>query len=248
MLALPFSCSGLVEDDLSRCIDVVPGGEYPMKIRLSNAEDKPLVVTLKQADYTYSATGENHFPQPGTLPRSNASWIEVQNTRIELAPNSRAEVHYVVRVPKKLDHQGSYWSLIFIEPETFHEVQSEATQIIVKVRYAYQIVTNIGQGTAKLDLVKVDWATNQEKPTLNIDVVNNGEVFLKPHLGLKIYDVEGKLVRNINGNEQKLLPETSTRFPVEIEGLAPASYAGLLLLRDGDRYFGKRFAFEVPQK
>lgn len=245
----PCTCYALVEEDLSQVIEVVPGGEYPMKIRLHNSETKPVVVSLKQADYSYVATGESYFEPPGTIERSNAGWIEVQTSRVEIPPGGSTDVHYVVRVPKKLSHQGSYWSLILIEPDSSQEVQAAGgnATIQVKIRYAYQVVTNIGKGNPKLELLHSSLAANQDRTTLYLDVINNGEVFLKPRLNLKIYDTLGKLVKNVEGMEQKLLPATSVRFPVEIEGLSPASYTGLLLLRDGDSYFAKRFSFEIPE-
>lgn len=241
---MPLSAFGLVEDSLSRTIEVQPGNEYPIKIHFNNTQNHPVAINLKQSDYSYLASGENFYLAPGTLPRSNASWIELSSIRVVVPPNSSTELFYTIRVPSHVPQHGSYWSVIFLEPENSHVIQSEGNTINVKVRYAHQIVTNVGTGAAKLRLQQAYIDRSGEVPRLNIDIENVGNLYLQATLGLKLYNSKGKQVKAETANEQKILPQTSVRYSVDISELPSESYTGLIVLRDGDQYFGERFTLE----
>lgn len=236
----PLSCSALVEDELCRVVQVSAGGEYPLKIRLSNSEDRPIVVHLKQSDYSYCASGENYYLPPGTLARSNANWVELDETCIKIPSKSSVDAHYTIRTPQKIPAEGSFSSLILIEPDLF----SEEAAIKVRLRFAHQIVTNIGGGKAELELLEKRF--DPISSLLYLDVANSGEIFLDPVLTFKIYSEEGKLVENISGGRQKILPESSVRYTLDLKRIPAGSYHAIALFNEGQFYFGEKLLFSIP--
>lgn len=244
LLLLPAVCWGFLEDELSRCVEVKSGGEYTYRLRLRNTDNVPLVVHLTQSDYGYAANGETYFPLAGTTPRSNAKWVELPDGQVVVPAQSVKDLFYTVRVPRDSRLSGSYWSVILIEPEAGHTVTQDEATIHVKVRYAHQIVTNLSGGGAQLKLAQTTLDHSQGSK-LMLDIANVGERFLRPHCNVKIYDAAGKLARTTTIAEQNILPGSSIRYTVEVDGLTPQQYHGLLLLRDGECYFGERFTFQV---
>ncbi len=244
-LLMPTLCMGLIQSDLSKVIDVAPGKEYLCTFSLVNTYDEPLRIRLQQSDYKYQASGENFYLPPGSIEQSNANWIELPKTFLELPPHSEMEVGYTVRVPSKLDKHGSYWSLIFVEPELGQKLEDANSMIEVRIRYAYQVVTNHGQGKPQLKLQATSLATIDGQRYVNLDVENPGNIFLRPKLEVKIYDAAGKIVSSVESIQQSILPGMSIRYPVAVTELPPQDYHGLLLLRDGDRYYGEKFRFSL---
>jgi len=235
----------LVKGDLTRVIAVTPGQEVPLFIPLGNDEDVPIRVTLRQFDYSYNANGENFFSEIGTNSRSNAKWLELHTDQVVLQPHTCTDVFYKLRIPNDPTLCGSYWSLILIEPDQVQKSVSSSSagvQIQVKIRYAYQIISNINQGRADLKIVH----SNYQDKQLSFDVLNMGQVYLTPKLLLQLYDRQGQLVRTLSASAQKLLPDSSVRYILDVSDLQPGSYSALLLLDSGEEnVFGEKINISV---
>lgn len=239
------SAEALMVNDLSYVGNFTPGETREVKITLTNDHDTPELVELKQYDYQTNKEGETHFPDPGTEPRSNAKWIRLSEERIRLAPKEKKDLFVTVKVPQDNNLSGSYFSALLIEPTDFiqslEDVKS-GIQLNVKVRFAFHIVTNVGEGQAKLKILDKQLVTMADKPLLAVDVSNIGTYFLNPKLTLKLYSAEGKLVKTLESSPERLYPGSSQRFFLNGEGLAGNQYKAFLVLDNGDKHlFGDTF-------
>src|ERR1035437_10913201 len=68
----------------------VPGEKYTGTIIVSNSGAQPQVARIYQTDYRFASDGTAHYDDPGSSPRSNASWIPPQAARTTLPPTSAA--------------------------------------------------------------------------------------------------------------------------------------------------------------
>lgn len=240
---------GVLKSNLANSINAVPGEVVEMKITLGNDQDEPEKCTLKLCDYTFNAQGENFFPDPGTLPRSSGKWIELREDQVTIPPHKDLEVFYQIRVPNDASLKGSYWSVIMVEPEKVIKGKPPAAPnqmgINVKIRYAYQIITNIGHGTAKLKIIEKK--VEADRKELYIDVINNGEIYLNPKLILKLFDKKGSEVKKYEIVEQKIYPDTSIRYAFDLKELESNKYTAVILLDNhDDNLFGDRFELTIP--
>jgi hypothetical protein len=98
------------------------------------------------------------------------------------------------------------------------------------IRYAVQISVTIGNKGTK-DLKFTDMLVKKEggKRILQLNVENNGEVFLRPHLSMEMYDQTGNKAGTFTTNKRRTYPGTSVRFEIDISSLKPGSYEALIL-------------------
>src|SRR5438067_13439205 len=94
---------------------MAPGGRYAGTIVISNPGERPQTARVYQTDYHFAADGTSNFEDPGTTPRSNASWVTPQSTRIVVPARSQLAVPYSVVVPSGDSLTGTYWSAIMVE-------------------------------------------------------------------------------------------------------------------------------------
>src|SRR5471032_2112473 len=107
----------------------VRGEKYTGTIIVSNPGAQPQVARIYQTDYRFAADGTAHYDDPGTQPRSNATWITPQATRITIPANSQVAVPYSVVVPQGDSLRGTYWSLIMVEGPTAEPTAAAAGKL-----------------------------------------------------------------------------------------------------------------------
>src|SRR4051812_18502968 len=147
--------------------EAAKGETYAGRIVISNPTTSPQAVRIYQTDYGFKADGTSSFGDPGSTPRSNASWVAPQTQRVTVPPRSEVTVPYTVKVPQSDSLKGTYWSAIMVEaaesaPAAASGRGSQAQVGIGSViRYAIQVATHIG--TTGTRTVKFD------KPTAGHD-------------------------------------------------------------------------------
>lgn len=245
------SAFSVLKSNITNIIRGTPGEVIPMKLTLGNELDDNQKYTLTLVDYSFNAQGENFFPAPGTQARSSGKWIEFTNDQVIIPPRQDLDIFYTIRIPNDPSLKGSYWSVILIEPERIiagkPASEKNEMQINIKIRYAYQIVVNIGAGIAKLKVLDKKVVFENEKKKLNLDIANNGEIFLNPKLLLKIFDQKGVEIKKLESAEQKIYPDTSIRYILDVNDVPSKKYTAIMLLDNRDEnLFGDRFEITVP--
>lgn len=243
----PIFLDALIVNDLSFSAAMTPGESRQVKLSLINESAQPEVVSFRLCDYTCNSNGEHAFDEPGnTQGRSNASWIRLNSDTLTLAPGQKEEFFYVIDAPQDSSLDGSYWSVLLIEPSTpVSKLRNEVEgfHIDVKVRYAHHIVTTVGAGTPKLKVVDKEFKTIDGQQKLCVHVENTGTLFLEPKLTLKLYNSEGKVDKTLEGGKERLYPGCSQCYYLDAQEVDPqAKLKGFLLLDAGGRnLFGEAF-------
>jgi hypothetical protein len=217
-----------------------PGEKYTGTIVISNPGAQPQVARIYQTDYRFSFDGTAHYDEAGTTPRSNASWITTQASRIVIPPNAEVSVPYSVAVPSGDSLRGTYWSLVMVEGAPVEPAASGAAKPAVAVgavmRYAVQLATHIrNTGTRTVQFSAPD-AT--KSPTgialLDVNMTDTGERAFRPTLWVEVYDAQGALKGKAKQVRGLLYPGTSLHQHFELGMLPPGTYKAVIFADTGE--------------
>lgn len=143
------STSVQLASPLRQVLSVAPGGSYEGEIALVNSSKQAATVQVSQVDFLPAEAGAS-YPEPGSLPRSNASWLELNNPGDVVVPaGAQVVVPYRIQVPDDLGLTGSYWSMILLTPSDAASVQETQegevrTSVRTQFRYGVSVVTTLG--------------------------------------------------------------------------------------------------------
>lgn len=236
--------NGLTHENIA-----MAGEGYRGAIKIQNTGTEPQSVKVYQRDYWYAFSGESRHDDAGTLARSNAAWIKYSPNLFTLQPNETAVVDFEVSVPANDTLKGTYWSVIMVEgiqPE--ETAASSGLKIHTAIRYAVQVVTNIGNtGKRDLQFLGMELTTNEdETQVLNVAIENTGERLLKPELNLELFNAEGESIGVFKAERRKTYPTTSVLLSLPLEGVKPGEYAAVLIADcDEDNIFGTNLTLEL---
>lgn len=238
----------IVLNGLTHENNALPGETYRTNVEIQNVSEYAKGVKVYKRDYWYHYSGDTKHDAPGTLERSNANWISFQPELLNLEPNEKAVVTIEVTVPDQSELNGSYWSVLMVEgivpPDT---TSNNGVSITTTIRYAVQLISHIGNtGNAHLEFAGMDMSKQEETNFLNVYVENKGEKLLKPELSLELFDDAGNSIAVIKAEKRKTLPGTSIRIGLNLEGIKPGKYSGVIIADCGnDDLFGTNVSFEV---
>lgn len=230
-----------------------PGETFEGIILLKNTGSEAVEMGIGQTDYLFAADGSNHYDKPGTHARSNAAWLSVNPARALVPAQSTVSVHYKGKVPAASDLQGTYWSMIMVEPTNVPtpEVKDQKDKVVVGVRtvmrYAVQVVTEIGAtGTESLHVIEKRLLLNDGKKVLELDVGNNGERVQIPTLWAEFYNEQGVSIGRFEGGRWRIYPACSVRYKVDLRDIPAGKYTAMIVMDTGGEYVtGAQYSLEI---
>jgi hypothetical protein len=239
----------MVLNGLTHEFTVTGGSKATGSIRLANASEQVRSVRLYQTDYRFTQAGDSHYDQPGTLSRSNASWITLNQLFVTLQPKEEINVEFELVVPELNVLTGTYWSVIMVEglkpPDT--ETSTQGISINTILRYAIQIISHIGDtGSRNLEFLAFDLSQSEGIAQFDVSIGNSGERGLRPELSLELFDENGRSVGIFRADSKRIYPDTSTRFTIPLRDIPPGNYTGVLLADCHDDYiFGTNVSIQL---
>lgn len=220
------------------------GGQDVGTIQLRNTSDVPQEVRLYQADYSFDASGESQFPDPGTHLRSNAGWITFTPSQLLLAPGEVASVRFSMTAP---DHptdpstslHGTFWSVLMVEGVEALPADPELSNgqigIRPRLRFAVQLVSHI-EGPASRDVelgeVQVTTTSTGER-FFSFEVIHAGERGYRPEVRLHLYTEGGDPVEVFVDRRGLLYPGTSVLQRFDVSHVPEGIYEALITMDTG---------------
>jgi hypothetical protein len=239
------------DSPLTQVKSVAAGETYRRTIAIRNPGDTVAEVRIYQTDYRFWADGRNEYGTPGGLPRSNARWIRLNQEQISVPAHDRGQVDYEVRVPEDAALVGTYWSAIMIEevsaPAEEHSARRNEAQLRQVIRYALQVITEIGE-TGKGEIAFHDPKLTNEKGgrVLTVDIENTGERWLQTNVWLELRDSDGHPAGKFAGPRLRTFPGTSVRNRIDLSTASPGKYLALLVADGGrDDLFGAQIDLDL---
>jgi urease beta subunit len=230
------------------------GETFESYIRLKNNGPQEETVKIYQTDYLFNYDGKSYYDAPGKVGRSNAAWILPGAKQISLAGFAQTDVRFTCKVPANPVLNGTYWSIIMVEvvpPAPQGRKGASAKEINVGIsqvmRYGVQVVTHIGDtGARKIKFVGSEFVVNEVQKTLQVDVENTGDRWLRPLSYVELYDDSGALAGKIEGERWRIYPGTSARFKFDLGKVPQGKYKALVVLDNQDSFvFGAQYAMAI---
>jgi hypothetical protein len=238
---------------LRQVLSVAPGGSYKGEIVLVNGGNQAATVQVSQVDFLPTEEGVG-YPEPGSLPRSNARWFEVSPGDVQIPAGEEVVVPYSIKVPNDPSLAGSYWSMILLTPSDAAGVQETQegevqTTVRTQFRYGVSVVTNLGDsGESGLSFENPQFVRPEDGAAthLQVSLQNTGERLLSPEVQLELYDESGAQVDRLEAQAERIFPGGSVRQDFELGTLAPGAYTAVVIAdAGGEAVFGTRYTLNV---
>lgn len=251
----PDTTSVSLGSPLREVLNVAPGGNRQGEIVLVNGSDQAVTVQVSQVDFLPGETGVE-YPEPGSLPRSNAAWLEVTPGDVRIPAGQQLTVPYSVRVPNDPSLAGSYWSMIMLTPSDAADVQQTQegevrTSVRTQFRYGVSVVTTLGDsGESQLSFENPQFerAQGEAETHLQVSLQNGGERLLSPALRLELYDQAGAQVNSFEAQAERIFPGASVRQAFDLGALTPGEYTAVVIAdAGGEDVFGTRYSLNVGE-
>jgi hypothetical protein len=105
--------SNLVVSPKTLELRIPAGEESGAALLLTNASDVPIEVRAYLRDARVGTDGNEELVEAGTLARSCAAWIELDEDELRLQPNESRILRFVMRVPGAA--RGGFWTKLYLE-------------------------------------------------------------------------------------------------------------------------------------
>ena len=253
----PCAANISVSGELTQLFRAESGQVISGEVKLVNSGDTVLDTRLYLTDYMYHADGTNIYGEPGKSERSSAGWMTLQSELVAVPPKSTMAVPFSIRVPDGVA-VGSHWCLIMVEqvdqsPPGAAPKDAAATQptgpamgIVARVRYGIQVIVDVGQGAANVDILDAGLSRDAEGTyVLHLDVKNTGEVRLVPTMKVWAYDAQGQNIGAFEGSKVGLVPGSSARFRTALKGIVPGEYAVLIVFESSEGSWGVQYDLKL---
>jgi hypothetical protein len=235
---------------LTREMTLSPGDKFEGTIQLLNKGEDAAHVKVLQTDYVFFSDGQTFYNEPGSTPRSNAGWLSISPSRITIPPKETASFYYEVKVPELLDLKGTYWSVVMIEPvadSATRKVEEQDGKVVLGlqtvIRYAVQIITNIGEtGNSNIRLIGNKLINYEGKTIFQSDIENTGDRWLSPFVWAELYNKDGIYIGRFESDRKRIFPTCSVRHHLDLTDVPKGQYTALLVIDNGDdRVFGANY-------
>ena len=247
----------VVVGNLARTVNVMPGDSFDGVIFLKNTDSASADVRTFQTDYQCKADGSNEYGLPGRTDRSNADWITVTPNRLRLNAGETRPVRYKGHVPQNSKLNGTYWSMLMVEPIVDaapgpeNKPDKVAMGLNTSIRFGIQLVTEVGKnGKASLQVAAkrlVSFPDN--KRNLELDIANDGERLLIPAMTVELFDKTGATVGRFDAGRSRVYPGCSVRAKTDLTDIPDGKYTAMILLDSGDaQVLGAQYDIELTPR
>lgn len=245
-----------VRSQLSHDKTAETGTTYHGSISVRNDSRTMEEVRVYQTDYSFSSDGSNHFNAPGEHPRSNARWIDLGVSYVNVPPSQTVSIPYSVNVPTIDTLSGSWWSMIMVEgipansPESKTGTDSTKAEFGIRqiTRYGIQVATHItGTGASRLNIMESMLVENEKgEAQLDVAIANNGDKLAQPDVWIELYDAAGTPVGKRDGFKNRIYPGTSVKQKIVLGSLPKGEYKALVIMDAGmNEVFGAEYTLAI---
>lgn len=250
-LNTPVAAQVTVAGDLIEIEDGVrPGDSYGGVLTLRNVGSTVAVASIYVNDVLFEGQ-EQSYLEPAQSPRSNAGWLDLDLSSVQLAAGESISVGYSVTVPDEVDLTDSYWSMIMVENTPVGDVSAnQGVSIRSVTRYGVYVVTNMSEVTdVRLDFVdpRLD-KDDEEGASFLVSVRNSGWRLVRPPGYLDLYDAAGQHVLRIDSASALIFPEAEVRRSYLLGHLEPGTYIAVVVVDAGaEDVFGARYTLKLDE-
>ncbi|WP_247234443.1 hypothetical protein [Telluribacter sp. SYSU D00476] len=239
-----------VENGLTHVFRGNWGDELTGTIKLTNSGKKAERVLIFKNDLVQGCANANMFAEANSQPNSSARWIKLNLNERTIAAGESYEVVYSISIPKDTSFNGSYWSLIMVEvvDPIKEEKTSSGVTIGSKIRYAIQVITDVGPykvSPLSYEEVKLEKQEGGRGKTVQVLLKNNGIFAVNPALVFELFNKNGDKIKKIEVPFRKIYPGSCKLFEVDLTGIPKGSYDCVLVADYGQDLFGMNASLDI---
>jgi hypothetical protein len=162
-------------------------------------------------------------------------------------------VSYQIRIPQDNKLSGTYFSVIFAEAaEPEPQAPGEApVGIAIAQRPPLRCPGSRQHGNTgepKIAFPKARLVTGEKEATLEVEVSNSGDRYIRPMVRLELFREDGSAVTSLQEGPVTLPPDSAILLRLSLPKLAPGTYQAALVLDGGGAFiFGKRYRFSLKE-
>ena len=241
--------SVIISNGLTHNLDVSSKSIKEGKVILKNIGDKPQAIKVYFNDLTSDCKGKIDYVKPGENLRSLYPFINVNNTDYTLQPGEEYELSYRIDLTKSDIENGSLWVLLMVEvvDPVSKTTTSQGFEIGSKIRYAVQLIANIGQKNAEaisFSNVKIAKDINEQR-VLEASLENGGKYMAIPNVNIQIFDEKGLKIKDLTVPSKKIYPQNCQSFSLPLADLPKGKYQAVLLAEYLEESIGVNIDLEI---
>jgi hypothetical protein len=227
------------------------GSQISGKIKIRNDSPKENRIILYKQDLMLSCDNTSIFEYKdiNTNPKSMGSWLKVNVDEKILGPHEEYDLSYSINVPNNVTQKGSYWTVLMVEgADPIREPESQSLQVGSKIRYAVQLITEIGSfESPKLQFENVEYkkGVNMASNVVQVKIRNVGEYSAQTKVLLEIYDSKGSKLKVFQGSVRRIYPNLCNVFELEIKDLPKGVYDGVIIADNSKDLFGSNISIKI---
>lgn len=243
---LPVDGAILVLNGLTHVHNVSKGAEIYGKVRLKNDGKAPVRVLIYQQDLVAECGKTLEYVYNSGNAHSLARWLTTNVDEKTLAAGEEYEVVYTVRIPGEKVDNKSYWQVLMVESaEPVKEESIRGISVNSKVRYAIQVIVNVdGFESPAITFENVDY-TKGDRPVLAVVLKNSGNYTALAKVSVELHNEEGVKVKKLESLSRRVYPSFCNSFLIDLEGVPPGKYAGVIIADNGTDLFGSNLSLEL---
>ncbi len=193
------------------------GKVVSQQLELRNNGSATVALKGSVKDWQRDSLGEKVYTEPGTVPTSNARWLEVVPDLVEIPPGGKANITVFMHIPDGAPAGGVTNSMLFFtqlnEQKAYTQnVQGHQIGINIKLEMGIHVYYTPGMKVRKqLDFVAfedrgIKPGTADSLQRLAVKIKNSGEVVADGHIRLELTDKDTGEEIKYPGRSISLLP------------------------------------------
>lgn len=213
------------------------GESSAQTITIANVSDEKQVFQLSLGDWLRDSLGNHQYLKTGSLSRSCASWVKLDNSFIEIEPRASKDIRVTLNAPADtLLLKEMKWAMLFIqnvkEQENSKKKKGKVNAVINEIFrfgiHLYEIPPGVNQAEAK----SVDLRADQSiKGNYNFSIRNTGNIMLQCRAGLELTNMETGEEIKLDRVEFPIFPDAKRIIPLSIPtNLKKGRYSVLAVL------------------
>lgn len=206
-------------------IQIEPGQETTLPIRLKNSGDEQLSISITTQDFTYGNTQqENYFPlDPSQRLANITSWLTFSENQVLLEKDQAKTIIVALKIPTSAP-AGGYYGAVALTTQELQTTPGVGTAIRGQINTL--ILTSVGEESSrigKLNNLQASFYNLQKEIPVSFEVHSLGTTHLIPILSVKLYNWLGETVSETTPKIHPILPNFGRKYQEQISraGLSP---------------------------
>jgi cbb3-type cytochrome oxidase subunit 3 len=200
-------------DDYS--ITLAPGEKKQVQVKVRNGSTEPVILESAAADFIVADDGATPITVDMTQTDNRwslASWLTLVPAENQLASEETATVNVLIEVPENA-LPGGHYAMIYHRPAGAAEETGSGSGISQRVGTLLYVVVK-GAVNEEAYISRFDWPKFLENGPVNfsLDIDNQSDIHINTKPVLKVYNLFGKEVANIDIESKNIFPKTQRSF------------------------------------